>query len=574
MDRNDKIPLRRQYTAQFYRNNRAAFGLAVVSGLLTASVNLGLAWLIQQMIDTASGRPGAFPLKTLAWFTAVVLLAVVALKGLTYLSRPQFIKKAMQQYKDFAFSKLMGKNMASFQHEPTARYLSAFSNDASSVEQNTLEGLFDLILNGVLFAGSLTMMLVYSPVLTAVACGFFGLPMLISLAAGKPMEQAEQKISHQNEGFLATLKDTLSGFPVIKAFQAEPAFFAQFQRSNSDVEQAKCEKRKLQTILAALSSVTGVGAQLGTFLVGGWLVLSGRSLSVGALVVFLDLTANIIHPIQELPALLARRRASLALVDKLAQEMEYQLQEQGQEHPSRIAQGIRLKQVSFGYEPGKPVLHNISTTLEAGKCYAIVGASGSGKSTLLQLLMASHRDYTGEICYDGHELRRIHSGALYHLVSLIQQDVFLFDASMRENITLFRNFPPAEVEAAIGRAGLTELLLARGDGYRCGENGCHLSGGERQRIAIARSLLRNPSVLLADEATAALDPETACQVTDSILGLDGLTRIVVTHRLEEASLRRYDRILVLKEGALVEAGTFDELLSQRGYFHALYTVSQ
>lgn len=574
MSRKPQMDLRRQYTAQFYHRNRIAFGLAVLSGLLVAGINLALAWMIQQMIDTAAGRPGALSLKTLVWLTLCVLLLILAFKGLSYLSQPRFIQRAMEQYKTFAFSQLMRKNIASFQQEPTARYLSALSNDASSIEENYLAGSFELLLNGVLFAGSLGMMLLYSPLLTVIACGFFVLPLLAALAAGKPLERAEQAISDKNQGFVAALKDCLAGFPVVKAFRAEAAILAQFNRANAAAEAAKGKKRKLTILLGALSGIAGVAAQLGTFLVGAWLVLSGRGLSVGALVVFLDLTANVINPIQQLPTLLARRKAALGLIDKLAQEMERNLRDEGQGVPGPLEQGIRLQNVSFGYEPGKEVLHNISAVFERGKRYAIVGASGSGKSTLLHLLMASHSSYTGAIFYDQLELRQISSEALYDLVSLIQQEVFVFDASIRDNITLFHPFPSQAVEAAIQRSGLTELLAQRGEHYRCGENGCGLSGGERQRIAIARSLLRSPSVLLLDEATAALDAETAYRITDGILKLEGITRIVVTHRLEESLLRRYDGILVLKDGALVEMGTFDQLIQRRQYFYSLYTISR
>lgn len=571
---NPQSARRQQYTRQFYRQNHLSFGLAALSSLLVASVNLALAWMIQQMIDTASGRPGAFSPGTLAVFALGILLLILVFKGLSCLSQPRFLQKAMQQYKAFAFSQLLRKNIASFQQEPRARYLSALSNDATSIEENYLSASFELLLNGVLFVGSLGMMLAYSPLLTVIACGFFGLPAVSSLAAGKHMERMERKISDRNEGFVATLKDCLAGFSVVKAFRAEPAILAQFRRANAAAEAAKREKRELTTLLSALSGIAGVTAQLGTFLVGIWLVLSGRGLSVGALVVFLDLTANVINPIQQLPTLLARRKAAAGLIDKLAEELEHNLRDQGQAVPGPLEQGIRLENVSFGYEAGQEVLHNLNVTFGAGKRYAIVGASGSGKSTLLQLLMASHSGYMGAIYYDGLELRQLCSEALYQQVSLIEQQVFVFDASLRDNITLFQPFPKEAVDLAIGRAGLTELLARRGGDYRCGENGCGLSGGERQRIAIARSLLRSPSVLLLDEATAALDPETAYNITDRILNLEGMTRIVVTHRLEEDLLRRYDGILVLKDGVLVEAGTFDQLIRQRQYFYSLYTISQ
>ena len=230
--------------------------------------------------------------------------------------------------------------------------------------------------------------------------------------------------------------------------------------------------------------------------------------------------------------------------------------------------------MTFSYEPGKQVLHGVSARFDAGKSYAIVGGSGSGKSTLLNLLMASHSGYGGDICYDGAELRGIRAESLYDLVSIVQQNVFIFNSSVRDNITMFREFDKSEVDEAIRLSGLSELIAARGEDYLCGENGIGLSGGEKQRISIARSLLRKTPVLLMDEATAALDAETAYYITSSILQLDGLTRIVVTHALDETLLRRYDRIFTLKNGRLIESGTFDELMDKKEYFYSLFTVSQ
>ncbi|MBQ5933412.1 MAG: ABC transporter ATP-binding protein, partial [Lachnospiraceae bacterium] len=199
---------------------------------------------------------------------------------------------------------------------------------------------------------------------------------------------------------------------------------------------------------------------------------------------------------------------------------------------------------------------------------------GSGKSTLLNLLMASTANYKGNILVDGKNLKNIKAESLYECISVIQQNVFVFNSSIRDNVTMFRDFLKTELDEAIEHAHLDELIKRRGEETLCGENGCGLSGGEKQRISIARSLLKKSSVLLADEATAALDAKTAWQVSNDILDLKGITRIVVTHSLEEGLLKRYDGILVLKEGKVEEFGTFDELMDANGYFHALYTVSQ
>ncbi len=233
-----------------------------------------------------------------------------------------------------------------------------------------------------------------------------------------------------------------------------------------------------------------------------------------------------------------------------------------------------MKNLTFAYEEEKNVLHDVNFAFEAGKSYCLVGSSGSGKSTLLNLLMASYHNYSGSIYYDEAELQSIRSEALYDMISVIQQNVFIFNASIRDNITMFSDFPREAVDRAIEMSGLSELIAERGEDYLCGENGCGLSGGEKQRISIARSLLKKSPVLLADEATAALDVQTAAQVSNAILDLSGLTRIVVTHTLEALLLKRYDCILTLKNGSIVEAGSFDELMKRKGYFYSLFTVAQ
>lgn len=568
---NDQLKV---FKSQFYYKNKLRFFIAILSSLLAASLNLAIAWILQQMIDTVSGVPGALSLPILALMTGGMILLIIVCKGLQYISRPQFMQKAMQQYKDYAFQKLTQKSIAAFNTENTASYISAFSNDAASIEKGYLETQFDMVANIVTFAGALVMMLLYSPIMTVISCAFFILPIGASFVAGNRVEKAERRVSDQNGELIATLKDSLSGFSVIKSFKAETAITSLFIKSNHAAEKAKCQKQKLITVISTLAGVAGVIAQLGTFLSGAWLMLAGWTITPGILIIFIDLTANIINPIQQFPEQFAARKAAIALIEKLADSLNDHIRDEGALLPQRLSNGISLRDVSFGYQQGADVLHNISAHFQAGKCYAVVGASGSGKSTLLGLLMASHGHYSGEIYYDGYEIRSISSESLYDIVSIIQQNVFVFNASIRDNITMFHEFPDEEVTQAIELSGLSQLIAARGENYLCGENGSGLSGGEKQRISIARSLLKNSQVLLVDEATAALDAATACQVSSSILDLNGMTRIVVTHHLDAALLKRYDCILALKNGRIKETGTFDELMKKKDYFYSLFTVSQ
>ena len=565
---------RKKYTAQFYIKNHTTFFIALFSALLTAALNLWIAWVMQQMIDSVSGVPGSLKLSVLAWCVASVIFAIIVLKGISYYSKPRFMKIAMRQYKDFAFQKLTKKSISTFNVENTANYISAFSNDATTIENGYLEMQFNILANAITLIGALVMMIAYSPIMTIVASLFFVLPIGVSYITGNRIEKAERTISEKNSELVATLKDSLSGFFVIKSFKAENAISGLFTKSNTAVEQAKYNKRKLVTIISGLAGVAGVTAQLGTFLVGAFLALSGWGITPGILIVFIDLTANVINPIRDLPEQLASRKAAIALIDKLADSLDDNVREEGTHIPKQLNNGITLRNVTFGYEANCNILHDINTTFDAGKKYAIVGASGSGKSTLLNLLMASHGNYSGEICYDGYEVKNISSESLYDIVSMIQQNVFVFNASIRDNITMFHEFPKAEVDRAIELSGLSKLIADRGEDYLCGENGSGLSGGEKQRISIARSLLKKSQVLLVDEATAALDAETAYQVSSAILGLDDITSIVVTHSLDEGLLKQYDGIITLKNGSIVETGIFDELIAKKGYFYSLFTISQ
>ena len=502
----------------------------------------------------------------------VVLCAVLFL--LKYASEPRFIARAMRQYKELAFQKLTEKSIASFRDESTAAYLSALTNDAASVEADYLAQQLAVITKTVTFFGALFMMLWYSPLLTAIAVGVTALPLAASLLTGGRLQAAEKQVSERNRDFTDALSDCLSGFAVVKTFKAEREIFQLFAESNRALEQEKFSRRRLKVLIGMIGAVTGLVAQLGVFLAGAWLALSGSGLTAGTVILFVNLMNFMIGPVSELPALLAGRRAALGLIGKLADALEKDGSAGGGRTLSRLEHSIELRDVSFGYEEGKDVLRHVSARFEAGRAYAIVGGSGSGKSTLLNLLLTENTGYRGSVLLDGTELRELSPEALYGLMSVIQQNVFVFNASIRDNVSMFREFPQEALDEAIRRAHLRELLDARGADYLCGENGKGLSGGEKQRVSIARSLLKKSSVLLVDEATAALDMQTAHQVSSDILDLTGMTRIVVTHSLEEALLRRYDGIFVLKNGTLAESGNFDELMQRKGYFYALFTVAQ
>lgn len=574
MNPNDRKQRRRALTRCFFFHNRTAAFLAMSAVILNIPLNLAVAWQMQQLIDIAAGSPSAFTLPKISASLALSFAVMAAIMALGSYARPLFIERAVRQYRDYTFEQLTRKSTAAFHTENTSAYLSALTNDTISIETNYLPALFTLPGNLLLLIGSFALMLYYSIPLTLAAAAAALLPLAASLMAGSRLSCQEKKVSDQNESFMAALQDMLSGFPVIKSFKAQPEAVRLFSLRNAASLKSKCNANRTRIILQNICAAAGQLALFLVFMLGALLAIKGYGVTAGVVLVFVQLMDTAESSISQLPQIWANRRSANTLIDKLAAALSCGKEQDGIPAPHTLQDSITLQNLNFSYSQEIPVLQNITYCFEAGKKYAIVGNSGSGKSTLLELLQGGYTGYQGQIRYDGRELRSFRPDSLYNLISVIRQNVFLFNSSILDNITMFRDFPEEKTALAVRRAGLESLLAARGADTPCGENGSSLSGGERQRISIARCLLQSTPVLLADEATASLDSATAFEITSSILSLDGITRILVTHRLEEPLLRRFDEILVLKDGRLTEHGSFDSLMENKAYFYSLFTISQ
>ena len=564
----------RPYTKQFYKGNTVYFVFALCETLLNALGALLVSWLMQQLIDRISGYETGFTLPELTLISLALLGGIAVAYTVSYHTKPKFVTRGIAGYKEFVFRELTKKNISAFSRENSSTYLSALTNDIPSIEKGYLWNTFTVLESVLTFLGAMALMVWYSPLLTLIAIGLSLLPLIAAVLTGNRVAEEEKKVSDRNEAYTSTLRDSLGGFSVIKSFRAEAQMLRIFKENLRELTRAQCGKLKMNILVQMLGAIAGITAQLGVFLVGAYLALSGKGVTAGTTIVFVQLMNYVLSPIGTIPTCIAERKAARALIEKTANALNANVREELEGEHQELRHGITVKDLSFGYEAGKPVLKNVSCQFALGKKYAVAGASGSGKSTLLSLLMASYPDYEGTILYDDTELRAISSRNLYETESLIQQNVFVFNATIRDNITMFREFPEEAVNEAIALSGLSALIEEKGADYLCGENGSGLSGGEKQRISIARSLLKKSQVLLVDEATASLDAETAYRVSSAILGLEGVTAIVVTHALDEGLLKQYDGIITLKNGAIVEMGTFDQLIADKGYFYSLFTVSQ
>ena len=562
----------KNYVKLFFKENKLVAFLSMIVFISLSMIYTAISWILQIIFDYMAGK-GAFSLITILLLVVSFMLAISLIFALKRSSYPRFLEKAMNQYKESVIKKLLQKSYSDFSLANSGTYLSVLTNDCERIQEKYLKKIFDFFQDVLMLVSSLALMIYYSPLLTVIALIISVLPMACSILTANGIATREEQVSKSNESYTALTKDVLNGVSVIKSFKAEQEVINRYQNQSMELEHTKNLREKTMTTVSALGTISSLATQLGVMLVGAWMVNAHVGvITAGMVLAFTNLMNGVLQPIASLPQMLGEMKGAKKLISKMADYMSNAKEDSGEIIDDSI-KSVVLRDVSYAYDLDHKVLKNVNLTLQAGKSYAIVGPSGAGKSSLINLLMGYYKDYEGSVKLNNHELSNVSKSSLYDKTTLMQQSVFMFDASILDNITLFKPFQDAEVDRVIHLAGLDDLIAAKGKDYQCGENGSHLSGGEKQRIAIARSLLKKSEILLVDEATSALDNETGTNVTQSILDLQGILRLVVTHRLDANSLKQYDEILVMKSGELIERGSFEELMNQKAYFYSLYTVS-
>ena len=564
--------IRKRYLKEIVCQSRKWLVMAGIAMLILSIYNIVISWLLQTIIDIVSGD-SSMTILQVGIIAMITFLIFIAAYVIYRVARPKYLYQAMLCYKQKIFCKMIDKNLSSFRKENTSQYLSMYTNDAKMIEMYYFDSVLEMIDLTVSFVGALLLMLWYSPILTVFGLILSVLPIAASFPIANKMAEAERKVSDGNGEFVSIVRDILQGFPVIKSFQSEKEMKKNFFRENERMEHLKYQSRYIEESINLWGTAASVMMRLGIFLIGAWMSVSGYGVTPGIVLVFLQLMNYVISPIERIPSILAKRKAAIGLIEKMLVSVQINQEQMKENKIGMLKKGISLKDVSVSIG-NKNVLHHLNFEFEIGKKYAVVGSSGAGKSTLINTIMGGFSPVQGEVLFDGIDSREIQPESLFQVMALVQQSVFVFRDTIRNNITLFKEFDEEKVKKAADQAGLRELIDKRGLNDSCGENGNKLSGGERQRIAIARALLRGSQVLLLDEATAALDNQTSYAVIDAVLSMKEMTEIIVTHRLEEKLLYQYDEILVMHAGEIVEKGTFQELMQKKGFFYSLYVVSK
>ncbi len=461
-----------------------------------------------------------------------------------------------------------------FDSTQTGVLISRIMTDAEGIRNLVGTGLVQLI--GGLFTATIALVVLFYlnwrlTSITLLALAIFGALLALAFTRLRPLFRERGEINAEVTGRLG---ETLGGIRIVKAYSAEKRESLVFARG---------AHRLFRNIARSVTGVSGVTAfstviigSIGVILilVGGRSILSGQ-MTLGDFFMYIFFTALVAAPLVEIAAIGTQITEAFAGLDRIREikRMATEDEDEAQREPlAQIEGDIGFEEVSFEYNPGVPVLKNISFRAAAGSTTALVGSSGSGKSTLISLVMAFNRPISGRVTVDGRDLASIRLKDYRSQLGVVLQDNFLFDGTIAENVAFAHPHATREQIVEASRiAHCEEFINGFADGYDTivGERGVKLSGGQRQRVAIARAILAEPQILILDEATSSLDSESEAMIQDGLQSLRrGRTTFVIAHRL--STIRSADQILVLEAGEIVERGTHQELLAAGGRYKQLY----
>ena len=557
-----------QYTLKY----KYQFFCRIITISLVALASICFDFLMGFIVDIfASGDSDKFLIITISSISLIIVMFLTEyIDGLVMSS---YIKNTVNYLRTDIFSKIINKDIKDFSLDNSGTYISILYNDLKIIEDNFFNNLFQVISCFISFIISLVVLFSISPTIVIFISIFGVLGFIIPNALSKKLVIQKNEYSQNLEQVTSITKDLFSGFEVIKGFNISNKINEIFKTASTNVETSKKKYSILEGIIRGFSLSFSVTIYLGVLLLGGYLMYK-KSITVGTAIIIIQLSTHIVGPVKLSISLINQIRSVAMIADKIEEILEDTHDDFENTKLENFSKSICIENLNFSYTEERKALDNINLTFDKNKKYAIVGESGSGKSTLIKLLMRYYNDYDGKILIDNSNLKNIYSCDLYKNISMIQQNVFMFDDSIKENIRLYSNHDDKDILNACERSGLNKLInkLPHGINSLVGENGNKLSGGEKQRIAIARALINNTQILILDESTSALDNETAYNLENSLLNLENLTLITVTHKLIKNILNRYDEIIVMKNGKIIEKGNFEDLINIKGYFYSLYTI--
>jgi ATP-binding cassette subfamily B protein len=566
----------------YYRPHRRLFlldfGCAVLSGLL----ELGFPLAVKAFVDRL--LPGQdWPLIGLA---AAALLAVYLLNAglmavVTYWGHMLGINIETEMRRK-AFSHLQKLSFSYYDNHQTGHLVGRLTKDLEEIGEVAHHGPEDLFIAVMTFLGAFVLMFAVNAELALITAAIVPVTGWLTARFGGRMTRNWRAIYGRVGNFNARIEENVGGIRVVQAFANEDHERCLFARDNEGYRTTKLEAYRLMAASGALSYLSMRLTQVVVMVAGSWFVLQG-TLTAGGFIGFLLLVGVFFRPVEKINSVIETYPKGIAGFRRYTELMDTEpdiADRPGALAVSELRGEIRYEGVRFAYDApgseGRPVLDGIDLHIRPGETVAFVGPSGAGKTTLCSLLPRFYETTGGRITIDGIDIADMTLASLRGQIGIVQQDVFLFGGTIRENIAYGRlGASEAEIMEAARRARLDGVIAALPEGLDTviGERGVKLSGGQKQRLAIARIFLKNPPILILDEATSALDTETERAIQASLQELsEGRTSLVIAHRL--ATIRDADRIVVVDQGRVVEQGRHGELLGRGGVYSRLAAVQR
>lgn len=560
----------------FYKPHKKLFTIDFTSAVIVAILELAFPIAVQWFIDSLlpEGNWSAI-LSVSAALLTFYIISTLLQYVVTYYGHMLGVNIETDM-REKLFTHVQRLSFRFFDNTKTGHIMSRISNDLFDIGELAHHGPEDIFIAFMTIAGTFAIMVNVNAPLAIIT--MLVIPVLIWIISfcNIRMQRAWRRMYEKIADINARVEDSVSGIRVVQAFTNEQYEIDRFQDNNKKFREAKLEGYKVMAITNSSIYMATRFATLLVLVVGAWLSFRG-SLTYGELVAFVLYVNVLLKPIEKITALMELYPKGMAgfkrFIELLDIEPDVQDARDAIEVP-HLRGNIHFNNVSFGYEPDQLILENINLQIRAGETIAIVGPTGAGKTTICSLIPRFYDVTDGSITIDGIDIRNMTKKSLRSQIGIVQQDVFLFTGTLRENIAYGKlDATDEEIWDAVRKAHLEEFVLGLPEGLatQVGERGMKLSGGQKQRIAIARMFLKNPPILILDEATSALDTETERLIQQALDELaENRTTLVIAHRL--ATIRNADRIIVIDENGIAEEGTREELLEKDGIFARLYEV--
>lgn len=527
---------------------------------------------MQSIIDTViNGDMAGFKKVLVATLLYAILIGVF--NFLYNILSKVFMRNVSKELRSKVFSGIFRCNYKDFTSINTADYISVLTNDIKLIEENYLLPLLLVFQFSVMFIGTVGVLLWFSPLVTICLFGSTVLMFIVPSIFGKVLENKQLALSKKLTSFTSKIKDMLLGYEVIKSYNLNKNIINDFEDENSFLASTKFAADKILVINETLSQFFGLGTQFVAMFLSAYLVIKG-DLTMGMLIAIIQLSGTFVQPIIMIMSNIPKVTGMKAVLKRIDNFSNYEDKSFNGKVKPTFENNLEVKDLSFAYDDKKNNINSINLTLEKNKKYAIVGPSGCGKSTLIKLLLAYYSNYHGEIKFDDKSVKGLDIESLNKIISIINQNVYMFDKTIKDNITLYDNFKNEEIDHALKLSGADSFIneLENGLDSHVGENGNRLSGGQRQRIAIARALIQKKPILVLDEGTSAIDMQTGYDIENRLLNVENLTLITITHKMSEELLKSYDEIIFMENGTIVEKGNLNKLLENKSKFFEFYNL--